>query len=71
MLGISGGAVSHYYHGRLDWPLDKVAKIANIFGIHPAELFVEHDEELSDSSNSRPTGIRTLNQRIKSPMLYR
>ena len=82
LTGMSQPTITKRWRGEIDWKLDELDMLARIFRITPADLVTPQDGGarslravrggnsgylVAEAPESRPTGIRTQNQRIKGP----
>ncbi len=64
-LGVQQATISKRWRGGRAWPLEDLGPVADLLGVSVADLVTPHGE-----ADGRPTGTRTRNPRIKSPLLY-
>ena len=82
LTGMSQPTITKRWRGEIDWKLDELDMLARIFRITPADLVTPQDGGarslravrggnsgylVAEAPESRPTGIRTQNQRIICP----
>ena len=66
-LGISQGSITKRWKGLIPWQLGELDAVAEVLGVSVIDLVTP---PRGGEEAGRPTGTRTRNPRIKSPLLY-